>query len=95
MVGDALVYKILVQLKEKYAKELDWLLPYMGDWHLLLNYGKTLMKIYQGSGLEELVCKYHKGATATTVLEGNSFDKTLNFLLKAGKHYTDTRLGNI
>ena len=74
--------KILVQLKQQYGKELDWLLPYMGDWHLLLNYGKTLMKIYKDAGLEELVCKYHKGATAAIVIEGNSFEKTLNFFLE-------------
>lgn len=73
----------MVQLKDKYGERLNWLLPHLGEWHSLLNYGKTLMKIYDEAGLKELVYGYHKGAAATIILEGNSFDKTLSFLLEA------------
>lgn len=33
--GDVKVYKILKSLKTEYGAELEWLLSYPGDWHLL------------------------------------------------------------
>ena len=36
--GDNKVYEILQALKYEYGEELQWVLPYPGDWHLLKNY---------------------------------------------------------
>ena len=82
VVGDALSYKQLRYLKDTRPSKFQWLLPYIGDWHTLLNYGHKLMKLYSDAGLKEFVHRCHKGATATAVLEAKSFDKMLNFLLE-------------
>ena len=42
--GDAKVYEILQSLKFEYGEELQWVIPYPGDWHLLKNYQHPLMK---------------------------------------------------
>ena len=75
VVVDALSYKQLRYLKDTRPSEFQWLLPYFGDWHTLLNYGHKLMKLYSDAGLKEFLHRCHKGPTATAVLEAKSFDK--------------------
>ena len=38
LVGDAKTYARLQELKHRYGQDLDWLLPFIGDWHHLKNY---------------------------------------------------------
>lgn len=44
----------LKELKQQYGSELDWLIPFVGDWHVLYNYQKALMKVYYEAGLKVL-----------------------------------------
>ena len=41
LVGDQKTFVRLQELKFTYGPELDWLLPFIGDWHLLKNYQPT------------------------------------------------------
>lgn len=50
VAGDAKTYLRLRELKQQYGSELDWLLPFVGDWHVLYNYQKVLMKVYFEAG---------------------------------------------
>lgn len=52
--GDAKVYEVLKALKTEYGEELQWMLPYPGDWHILKNYQTALMQAYFDAGLKEL-----------------------------------------
>lgn len=54
VAGDAKTYLQLRELKQQYGSELDWLLPFVGDWHVLYNYQKGLMKVYYEGGLKVL-----------------------------------------
>jgi len=47
----AKTYFRLKELKQQYDSELDWLPPFMRDWHGLHNYQKVLMKVYHEGGL--------------------------------------------
>ena len=38
VAGDAKVYDVLQSLKFEYGVEYSWLIPMLGDWHLLKNY---------------------------------------------------------
>ena len=40
--GDAKVYEVLKALKTEYGEDLQWMLPYPGDWHILKNYQTAL-----------------------------------------------------
>jgi hypothetical protein len=52
--GDAKPYEILKSLTYEYGEELDWLIPYPGDFHLLMNFQKALMKPYYDAGLKAM-----------------------------------------
>ena len=82
VVGDAKTYDHLVHLKNDFPEKLEWLLPFIGDWHTLKNFQLTLMKIYLDAGLRELVHVFHQGILAKVVCEATGFDKTHTFLMQ-------------
>ena len=45
----------LIKLKTERKDELKWLLPVIGDWHILKNYQLMLMKIYHAPGLKDMI----------------------------------------
>lgn len=57
VVGDAKTYDILQDVKREYGRSMEWVLPLPGDWHILFNYQKVIMKIYSDAGLYELAKK--------------------------------------
>ena len=54
VAGDAKVYELLQSLKFEYGEDLNWLIPFPGDFHLLMNYQSALMKPYFDAGLKSL-----------------------------------------
>ena len=52
--GDAKLYEVLQSLKFEYGECFKWLIPFPGDWHMLMNYQHALMKPYFDAGLKEL-----------------------------------------
>ena len=55
VVGDGKTYDLLVKLKGEYGSELDWVLPFPGDWHILKNYQRMIMKLYLDAGLKDFI----------------------------------------
>ena len=51
VVGDAKTYDIVRSIRTEYGEYMQWLIPWPGDWHILLNYQKALMKAYADAGL--------------------------------------------
>ncbi|KAJ8036249.1 hypothetical protein HOLleu_20166 [Holothuria leucospilota] len=83
VAGDAKTYEHLLEAKRVYGEDLDWLLPYLGEWHLLKNVQAPLMKIYNDAGLRQLLGMLHKGATHTAVASASGFRKTHVFLIQS------------
>ena len=84
LVGDAKTYVILKEICYEYASQLQWLTPYPGDWHILLNYQKALMKPYADAGLASLgKVSGHKGETLASLIHATNFRRTHEFLLQA------------
>ena len=54
VVGDQKTYSRLQELKQAYTLGLSWLVPFIGDWHLLHNFQSVLMKVYYDAGLKDL-----------------------------------------
>ena len=52
VAGDAKIYPYLIDLKKEYPSRLKWVIPFMGDFHVLLNYQEALMKVYWDAGLK-------------------------------------------
>ena len=44
VVGDAKTYDLLKSICSEYGDHMKWLIPWPGNWHILLNYQKALMK---------------------------------------------------
>ena len=84
VVGDAKVYTIMQAIKAEYGDHLGWLIPWPGDWHILLNYQKTLMKAYNDAGLSKLgAISGHRAETLTSLVNCSNFKRTHNFLIQA------------
>ena len=54
MVGDAKVYHVFQSLRLEYGNHLNWLIPLPGDFHILYNYQKVVMKVYGDACLLKL-----------------------------------------
>ncbi|PIK47536.1 hypothetical protein BSL78_15588 [Apostichopus japonicus] len=83
VAGDAKTYEYLLEAKRVYGEDLNWLLPYLGKWHLLKNIQAPLMKIYLDAGLRQLLSVLHKGATHVAVASASGFRKTHIFLMQS------------
>ncbi|XP_071949801.1 uncharacterized protein [Antedon mediterranea] len=83
VAGDAKTYDILMNLKREYGTDLNWMLPYIGDWHLLKNCQAPIMKVYLDAGLKDLLLAGgYRGAKLASVANATSFDTTHHFLLQ-------------
>ena len=83
VVGDAKTYDLLNQsIRLEYGSHLKWLIPMPGDWHILFNYQKALMKAYSDAGLVQLAgASGHRAETLTSLIQCSNFCQTHNFLL--------------
>ena len=83
VAGDAKTYLRLKEIKQEYGSELDWLLPFIGDWHTLYNYQKTLMKVYYEAGLKNLaMASGFRAETLTSLINASNFKRTHTFLMQ-------------
>ena len=73
IVGDGKSYDHLIKLKSEYGSNLDWVLPYPDDWHILKNVLQVFIKIYFDAGLKELASKHHRGTTLKVLTECSKF----------------------
>ncbi|CAG2204296.1 unnamed protein product [Mytilus edulis] len=69
VVGDGKSYDHLIKLKSEYGEQMDWVLAYPGDWHILKNVLPIFVKIYFDAGLRQLATKHHHGATLKVLTE--------------------------
>ena len=93
VVGDAKTYDILQDLKKHYGSKMDWLLPFPGDWHILYNYQKVLLKIYGDAGLLQLAkVAGHRSETLTSLALASHFKRTHRFLLQSFEAISRTLL---
>ena len=56
LVGDQKTYTCIYELKWEYGSELDRVIPFISDWHILSNlvyYQSMLMKVYYKDGLKD------------------------------------------
>ena len=54
VVTDAKIVPYMHEIKNEHKGESDWVIPYPGDFHILLNYQKVLMKVYWDAVLKQL-----------------------------------------
>ena len=70
------------EIKNNHTQEFEWLIPYPGDFHILLNYQKVLMKVYWDTGFKQLAsASGFRGATLTSLQNCSNFTNTTRFIL--------------
>ena len=81
VVEDAKTFDLLHAIRAEYGSHLKWLLPFPGDWHILFNYQKVIMKIYADAGLQQLgKVSGHRAETLTSLIQCTNFRRTHNFI---------------
>ena len=81
VAGDAKLYDVLKTIKYEYGDEFTWLICYPGDWHMLANYQKALMKPYFDAGLKDLAKS--AGYPTTAIQACSQFKRTHWFIMEA------------
>ena len=82
IAGDAKTYQHLISLKFEYGNDLDWLVPFIGDWHCLKNYQEVLNKVYWDAGLKNFAQELHHGLTLTSLESCSNFRRNHDFLMQ-------------
>lgn len=84
VAGDAKTYSHLQAIKSEYGSTMDWLIPFIGDWHVLKNLQPVLIKIYFDAGFKQLAnVSGHKGDTLKALSSCFNFKRTHRFLLES------------
>ena len=84
VVGDQKTYSRIKELKQIYAQDLKWLIPFIGDWHLLHNFHSVLMTVYYDAGLKDLAqASGFRGETLTSLKRCSNFKRVHHFLLQS------------
>ena len=83
VAGDAKTYLRLKELKQQYGSELHWLLPFVGDWRVLYNYQKAMMKVYYEAGLKVFAMAFgFRAETLKSVASASNFKRTHALLMQ-------------
>ena len=94
VTGDAKTYQHLQSLKLDYGEELTWLIPFPGDFHILMNYQPILSKVYFDVDLKQVACAGgFRGETLTALRKCSHFKHTHHFLMKALYRHTVMQKG--
>ncbi|XP_071796281.1 uncharacterized protein [Asterias amurensis] len=82
IAGDGATVKLLSEIKIEYGTSLAWVIPYLGDWHVLKNFQEVIMKIYWDAGLKEVAKINHKQGTLQRLQSCASFKMTHRFFMQ-------------
>ncbi len=83
VTGDQKVFRHLKELKETYKDIYDFVYPFIGDFHVLLNYQDVLINcLYYKAGLEELCKCFHQEGSTAQMIETSKHFKHRNRFLK-------------
>ena len=67
-----------------FSNQLSWVLPFIGDWHLMKNYQEILMRVYYDAGLKHLaIAAGFRAETLTHLQKCSNFQHAHHFLIEA------------
>ena len=60
----------------------NWVIPFVGDWHVLKNFQEVLMKIFWHAGLKDVAKLAHKQMTLQSLMSCSNYKQTHRFILQ-------------
>ena len=83
VIGDAKTFELLHKLKDEYGQDLEWLISYPREWHILKNFQPVVFKIFGHAGLRSIAQRAGvEEGTLRLVPEFTNFKKTNVFLIQ-------------
>ena len=82
VAGDAATYEIINRVKAANGGFYDWVIPYLGDWHILKNAQEVLMKLFWDAGVKYIPKTTPMQTTLKNLKSCSNFKKTHRFLLQ-------------
>ena len=79
--GDFKVYKLLCEIKKDYGKEVDWLLPYLEDMYILINYLAWVLGRHWHVGVKEVMGEVYKNKTLEKIKKSDHYTHTANAMM--------------
>ena len=76
--GDFKDYKLLCEIKMDYGKKMDWLLPYLGKMHILMNYLAGVLGSHWYACVKEVMEEMYKNKTLEKIKKSNHYTHTAN-----------------
>ena len=82
LVCDGKIFDLVIKLLIDHGSKYRWCLPYLGEFHTVSAFIRTIYKLHGGFMLEYLASKIElKGATLTRVVKCQDYRSSLDFLL--------------
>ena len=83
VITDAKIFPYVHDIKKEHAEDFKWLILYPGDFHILLNYQKVIIKVYWDASLKQLAsASGFEGATLSNLQNCSNFTNTTRFIFQ-------------
>ncbi|XP_072029408.1 uncharacterized protein [Amphiura filiformis] len=80
LCGDIKTFLYINKVKSECGHAMDWVIPFVGDWHILFNFQDVLLKkIFWDAGLKNIA----KCTALSSLINSGKFKKTHRFLLQS------------
>ena len=76
--GGFKVYKLLCKIKIDYGKEMDWLLSFLGEMHILMNYLVGVLGRHRYAGVKEVMGEMYKNKMLEKIKKSNHYTHRAN-----------------
>ena len=81
MSADLKAFQVICSIKDDYGEKMDWLLPYLADIHILMNYFVGVLGRRWHAGVEKALAEIYKKNTLESIKKFTNFSRTLNAVL--------------
>ena len=83
--ADLKSFQMICSIKDDYREEMDWLLPYLADMHILMSYFAGVLGRHWHAGVETALAEIYKKNTPESIKKVTNFSRTSNAVLLLGE----------
>ena len=84
--GDGKTYDYLLKVKQENPSQFEWLIPFLGCFHLMKVIQKSIMCMYWDAGLKEVAASISRSSAVSSIEKCASFRRTHTSFRSHGRH---------